>query len=170
MMTSISLMIDDGLATLDHLAARVTVSALTGLGCGAAYATYKGFPIPKTSMSAALSCALVSTACFSMERLAFGAITRITPLLDGDDNDDDNSVPSAPKLTSAATTSSKAMYASHAVGGALGGGIAGYLFQGNPFAGAFLLTPLMLCAGKMELSLEEYKAKRLQCLIENDNE
>ena len=69
-------MIDDGLATLDHLAARVTVSALTGLGCGAAYATYKGFPVPKTSMSAALSCALVSTACFSMERLAFGAITR----------------------------------------------------------------------------------------------
>lgn len=168
-MTSISLMIDDGLATLDHLAARVTVSTLTGLGCGAAYATYKGFPTPKTSMSAALSCALVSTACFSMERLAFGAITRITPLLDGDE-DDDNSVPSAPKLASAATTSSKTIYASHAVGGALGGGIAGYLFQGNPFSGAFLLTPLMLCAGKLELSLEEYKAKRLRGLIKNDNE
>ena len=170
MMTSISLMIDDGLATLDHLAARVTVSALTGLGCGAAYATYKGFPIPKTSMSAALSCALVSTACFSMERLAFGAITRMTPFFDGDNNDDDNSVPSAPKLASTATTSSKVIYASHAAGGALGGGIAGYLFQGNPFAGAFLLTPLMLCAGKMELSLEEYKAKRLRGLIKNDNE
>ncbi|KAK1743329.1 hypothetical protein QTG54_005950 [Skeletonema marinoi] len=158
-----SKLIDDGLAILDHLASRVSASALTGLGCGAAYATYKGFPIPKTSLSASLSCALVSTACFSMERLAFGVITRVTEQL----NNEDNPESSAIKLT----TPPNVVYASHALGGCFGGGIAGFLFQGHPFAGAFLLTPLMLCAGKMELKLEEYKTERLrQLVVKDDNE
>ena len=157
-----SKLIYDGLEVLDHLAARVTASAIAGLGCGAAYATYKGFPIPKTSLSASLSCALVSTACFSMERLAFGAITRVA----GQSSMDDNSESSVIKPT----TPSNIVYASHALGGCFGGGIAGFLFQGHPFAGAFLLTPLMLCAGKMELKLEEYKAERLKQFVKGDNE
>jgi hypothetical protein len=155
-------LIDDGLAILDHLAARVTASALTGLGCGAAYATYKGFPIPKTSLSASLSCALVSTACFSMERVAFGIITRVREQLNNEDDSDSSAI----KLA----TPPNIVYASHALGGCLGGGIAGFLFQGHPFAGAFLLTPLMLCAGKMELKLEEYKAERLRQFIKENNE
>ena len=156
-----SKLLDDGLAVLDHLAARATASALAGLGCGAAFATYKGYPIPKTSLSASLSCALVSTACFSMERLAFGVITRATEQLSNDDNSESSAIKS--------TTNSNVLYASHALGGCFGGGIAGFLFQGHPFAGAFLLTPIMLCAGKLELKLEEYKAERLRQFLEDDN-
>lgn len=155
-------LIDDGLALLDHLAARVTASAVTGLGCGAAFATYKGYPIPKTSLSASLSCALVSTACFSMERLAFGVITRGAEQLSNDDNSDSSAIKST-------THSNNVVYASHALGGFFGGGIAGFLFQGHPFAGAFLLTPLMLCAGKMELKVEEYRTERLRQFVQDDN-
>mmetsp|Transcript_22382 Transcript_22382/g.36833 ORF Transcript_22382/g.36833 Transcript_22382/m.36833 type:complete len:161 (+) Transcript_22382:197-679(+) len=158
-----SKLMEDGLELIDHLAARVTASALAGLGCGAAYATFKGFPIPKTSLSASLSCALVSTACFSMERLAFGVITRVSEQPRIDDNSESSAIKPA-------TPSTNIVYASHALGGCLGGGIAGFLFQGHPFAGAFLLTPLMLCAGKMELKLEEYKAERLRQLVKGDNE
>ncbi|KAL7439320.1 hypothetical protein ACHAXM_009854 [Skeletonema potamos] len=157
-----SRLMDDGLAILDHLAARVTASALTGLGCGAAFATYKGFPIPKTSLSASLSCALVSTACFSMERVAFCVITRVTEQINKEDDSDSSAINLA--------TPPNVLYASHALGGFFGGGIAGFLFQGHPFAGAFLLTPLMLCAGKMELKLEEYKAERLRHFLQKDNE
>lgn len=157
-----SKLIDDGVAILDHLAARVTASAVTGLGCGAVFATFKGFPIPRTSLSASLSCALLSTACFSMERVAFGIITRVTEQLNNEDNSDSSAV----KLA----TSSNVLYASHALGGCCGGGIAGFLFQGHPFAGAFILTPLMLCAGKMELKLEEYKSERLRQFIREDKE
>ncbi len=157
-----SKLIDDGLALLDHLAARVTASAVTGLGCGAAFATYKGYPIPKTSLSASLSCALVSTACFSMERIAFGVITRGTHQFSNDDN-----LESAIKPT---THSNNVVYASHALGGFFGGGIAGFLFQGHPFAGAFLLTPLMLCAGKVELKVEEYKTERLRQFVQDDRD
>jgi hypothetical protein len=98
-----------------------------------------------------------------MERLAFGVITRVTEQL----NNEDNSESSAIQLT----TPPNVVYASHALGGCFGGGIAVFLFQGHPFAGAFLLTPLMLCAGKMELKLEEYKAERLrQLVVKDDNE
>lgn len=155
-----SKLIDDGLAVLDHLAARVTASALTGLGCGAAFATYKGYPIPKTSLSASLSCALVSTACFTVERLAFGVITRGTEQFSNDDNSESSVIKS--------TMNSNVVYASHALGGFFGGGIAGFLFQGHPFAGAFLLTPIMLCAGKMELKVEEYKTERLRQFVQDD--
>lgn len=158
-------LIDDGLAVLDHVAARVTATALTGLGCGAAFATHKGFPIAKTSLSASLSCALVSTACFSMERLAFGIITHVTPLAEMI-TEEDKAGSSSIKLA----THSTVIYSSHALGGVLGGAISGFLFQGNPFSGAFLLTPLMLCAGKMELSLADYKAERLRHLMKDDDD
>ena len=154
-----SKLMDDGLVLLDHLAARVTASALTGLGCGAAFATYKGFPIPKTAMSASLSCALVSTACFTCERVAHGVIIGVSEQLNTTDDKPETKI----------TPLNNILYASHALGGCFGGGVAGFLFQGNPFAGAFLLTPLMLCACKVELELEEYKAQRLRQYMKNDN-
>ena len=152
---------DEALAAVDHIAARMTASSLTGLGCGAAYATYKGFPLVKTSTSAALSCALVSTACFGMERAVHYAFTKSSSMM-GDPHDDDNKfgIRSNPEMH----------YGSHALGGLFGGSVVGYLFQGRPFAGAFLLTPIMLGVGKIESSLDDYRIKRLQQLTEmNDS-
>ncbi|KAL7538200.1 hypothetical protein ACHAXR_008360 [Thalassiosira sp. AJA248-18] len=149
-------MIDDALAVLDHIAARVTASAMTGLGCGAAFATYKGFPIFKTSTSAALSCALISTACFGMERLAYGALGKSSILMD------EKSIPL--NAGGSETTSSmiqppipnpRLLYGSHALGGLAGGGVVGFLFHGKPWAGAFLLVPIMLGIGRLEISLDE---------------
>mmetsp|Transcript_23600 Transcript_23600/g.51112 ORF Transcript_23600/g.51112 Transcript_23600/m.51112 type:complete len:187 (-) Transcript_23600:343-903(-) len=161
-------MIDDVLAAIDHLSGRVTASAMTGMGCGAAYATFKGFPIFKTSMSTAVSFALVSTACFGMERVANVILRQSSMLIDGksiasnpdDDNGDDSSIIQP-------TTNSRLYYGSHALGGFFGGGVVGFLFKGNPMAGAFLLTPIMLGIGKIEVSLDEYRNERLQQLIKD---
>ena len=50
----------------------------------------------------------------------------------------------------------------------MGGSVVGGLFQGKPMAGAFLLAPIMLGIGKIEVSLDEYKSERLQQLVDMD--
>lgn len=139
---------DDALSVIDHLTARMTASAITGLGCGIIYSSYKGFPIAKTSMSAAASCALVSTACFAAERLSYGILHQTT----GKDS----------------STSPSILYGSHVLGGICGGGVVGFLYQGNPFRGMILLMPIMMGIGKIEISLNEYKMSRIQQLKESD--
>jgi len=174
--------LDDALTIIDHIAARVTASTITGLGCGAAYATLKGFPVAKTSFSAALSCALISTSCFGMERVAYSVLKQTNAFAnrmnllsaDGDDattaTDNERSIQSTQLDNIIQSASSpKLLYGSYALGGLLGGGVAGFLFQGKPFAGAIMLTPIMLMVGKMELSLEEYKSERLQQLLDENN-
>ncbi len=151
-------MIDD---ILDRIGNRVTVSTISGFLGGATYASYKGFPIVKTSASTAVSFALVSTACFVMERGANTILHRSSALLFDDDSADkviDNNSHYDHNL----------LYGSHALGGLLGGCVVGFLFQGKPLAGALLLTPIMLGIGKIELSLEEYRRKRLRQLVEDD--
>ena len=163
-------MIDGALTVIDHIAARVTASAATGIGCGAAYATYKGFPIFKTSMSAALSCALVSTACFAMERLAHGVLTQSAMLMDEKSipaESDNGTSPSSIKPT---IINQPLHYGSHAFGGLLGGSVVGFLFQGKPLAGALFLTPIMLGIGRIEVSLDEYRRERLQKLLDDHDD
>ena len=185
-------MIEEATAAIDHIAARVSASAMTGLGCGAAYGTYKGFPIFKTSMSTAFSFALVSTACFGMERLANVILLQSTNLIEsnkdvvGDNTSpiirvrvDGKSIESNPDVDVGDNTSSiiqptinpRLHYGSHALGGLVGGSVVGFLFQGKSLAGALLFTPIMMGIGKMEVSLDAYRAKRLQQLLEDiDNE
>ena len=144
---------DNALAAVDHVAARVTAAAATGLAGGAAYATLRGFPLFKTSVNASVSCALVGTACFGMERVAHGLLRQSSALLDKSTDDEGPS----PSL----------VYASHALGGFCGGGVVGFLFGGKQLAGAFLLTPLMLGIGTIEQALEEYRTERLRQLLED---
>lgn len=175
-------MIDEALAQLDRIAIRVTASTLTGLGCGLAYSTYKGFPILKTSISTATSFALISTACFGMERVANIMLCQSSAILynsNDDDSDFDekriepNDTNDGRRQTASIqqqqlpqpTINPKIHYTSHTIGGLFGGSIVGFLFQGKPLAGAFLLTPIMLCIGKLEVKLDEYKVERLQQLI-----
>mmetsp|Transcript_36641 Transcript_36641/g.76889 ORF Transcript_36641/g.76889 Transcript_36641/m.76889 type:complete len:164 (-) Transcript_36641:358-849(-) len=158
--------IEDVWAVVDHIAIRVTTSAAAGLTCGATFATLKGFPIFKTSASAALSCAMISTACFGMERLAHGVLAQTAKL--SDDGKSEQIPPSSAILQS--TLNPQLHYGSHALGGLFGGLIVGFLFKRKPLAGTFLLTPVMLGIGKIEISLEEYRNKRLQELIEQERE
>ena len=160
-------MIDGVLTVIDHIAARVTASAAAGIGCGAAYATYKGFPIFKTSMSAALSCALVSTACFAMERVAHGVLTQSAMLIDEKLPTDGDSSSSSNTPT---IINQPLHYGSHALGGLLGGSVVGFLFQGKPLAGALFLTPIMLGIGRIEVSLDEYRTERLQKLLDDHDD
>lgn len=80
--------------------------------------------------------------------------------IDANNNGDDSS-----RIQPA--TNSRLYYGSHALGGLFGGGIVGFLFKGNPIAGAFLLTPMMLAVAKIEMSLDEYREDRLVQLLEN---
>ena len=163
--------IDD---VLDHIGNRVTASTLAGLGGGAAYASYKGFPIVKTSASTAFSFALVSTACFVMERVANSILQRSSILLYDEYKTADAGIifhdgDIASSATSSPSAHPKVHYASHALGGMFGGGVVGFLFQGKPIAGALLLTPIMLGIGKLELSIDEYRNERLRQLLVEDN-
>ena len=179
--------LDDALAVIDHLSSRVTASTLTGLGCGAIYSTYRGLPIFKTSMSTAASFALVSTACFGMERVANIILCQSSAILNSRNDDDDdgkriesNHVDNGVEDTSIQPapqhdimySQKKFHYQSHAIGGLLGGSVVSYLYHGKPtIGGVMLLTPIMLCIGKLELVLDGYKNDRLQQLrlVSEDN-
>jgi len=159
-------MIDDALVVLDHVAMRVTASTITGLGCGAAYSTLKGYPIFKTSVSTAVSFALVSTACFGMERVA-NIILKQSSAIIYNDSDEVKRIESTGSIIQP-PINTKLIYGSHLLGGLMGGGVVGFLFQSKPLAGAFLLAPIMLGIGKIEVSLDEYKSERLQQLVDMD--
>jgi len=162
---------EKALEVMDHLAARVTISAASAALAGSAFATFKNHPVARTSMSAALSSAMAATACFGMERLSHAALSRSVGLLgDEDGGGAEGTVPpgddDAPMMSRAAAMT----YGSHALGGFLGGGVVGFLFQNRALPGALLFTPIMLGVGKVELDLQEYRERRLEELLENDNE
>jgi tartrate dehydratase alpha subunit/fumarate hydratase class I-like protein len=62
-------------------------------------------------------------------------------------------------------TKSMAFYASHAIGGMVGGGITAALFQQRPIPGMFLCTPLMLGIALAEQAFETAKEARLQEML-----
>eukprot|EP00554_Chaetoceros_debilis_P010835 CAMPEP_0194108050 /NCGR_PEP_ID=MMETSP0150-20130528/7819_1 /TAXON_ID=122233 /ORGANISM="Chaetoceros debilis, Strain MM31A-1" /LENGTH=106 /DNA_ID=CAMNT_0038796647 /DNA_START=237 /DNA_END=557 /DNA_ORIENTATION=+ len=56
------------------------------------------------------------------------------------------------------------LYASHGLGGMMGGSITGGIFRGRSgiVSGMLLLTPMMLMAAHGEMKLNAYKEKRLE--------
>uniref|UniRef100_A0A7S2S7H6 Uncharacterized protein n=1 Tax=Eucampia antarctica TaxID=49252 RepID=A0A7S2S7H6_9STRA len=128
---------------IDHIAQRITIAACAGLFIGASVATFRGSPIHKTSLSVALSCALTSTACLVPERLAYNAIIHLAP----------------PEIDAESK-----IYASHTLGGLFGGGISGGLFQGRPFGGIMLFTPILLTVAYAEIQKEKHKKARIRVL------
>mmetsp|Transcript_5028 Transcript_5028/g.8839 ORF Transcript_5028/g.8839 Transcript_5028/m.8839 type:complete len:153 (-) Transcript_5028:391-849(-) len=132
---------------VDHIAHRVSAAALSGLFLGAGMAVHRGSPVPRTAMSVAASCAMIGTACFGIERIASLIQDRVIgPAAAGD-------------------TTHTQFYTSHAFGGLVGGGIAGYLFQRKPFGGMMLFTPVMMTFALLELTLNEYREERLRMLL-----
>jgi hypothetical protein len=129
---------------VDRVAARVAISAVAGLTLGASIAIFKGAPIGRTALSVSASCALAGTACFGTERVANTAIRRL----------------------SEGTEPTTRDFASHGIGGIVGGGIAGGLFQGRILSGSLLFTPIMLAVAYGELRADEYKRDRMNQLLD----
>lgn len=159
--------------SIDHVTYRVSSCAASGLFFGASLATFRGLPLPHTTLSMGTSFALVSTACFVPERLFYHASFYIRPRLDEIYND------SAANVNVDVTASTKGsedfsstheilernrLYVSHGMGGMMGGSITGGLFRGRSgiVSGILLLTPMMLMAAHGEMKLNAYKEKRLR--------
>ena len=136
---------------VDRVAGRMSLAALSGLLGGAALATYKGSPLPKTCVSMAMSCAVVGTACFGFERLSNVALRHVVG-------------------TNDKGTKTKALYGSHALGGMVGGGIAGALFQRRPVPGMVLCTPIMVAVAFAEEKFEEKRQERLRKVMSQAEE
>lgn len=98
----------------------------------------------------AASFALVGTACFGFERLSNVAIRQMATSSQEDSNE-------------------QVFYASHALGGMIGGGIAGALFQHRPIPGMLLCTPVMVGVAYAELCFEKERQERLRQLLLNTN-
>lgn len=138
---------------VDRVAGRVSLAAMAGLLGGVALATYKGHPLLKTSVSVAASCALVGTACFGFERLSNLALRQIIIV---NNNTDEQ-------------TQQRVFYASHAIGGMIGGGITGALFQRRPLPGMALCVPLMVGVAYAEEKYAEERQERLRQLMATNN-
>lgn len=132
---------------IDRVANRMTISSVAGLVGGATMAIHKGSPVLKSSVSVAMSCALVSTACFGIERLSNVAL-RSANVADP----------------------STAFYASHALGGSVGGALTGALFQSRMMPGVLLFTPAMVLVAFGEIQFEKARQARLLRLLREIDE
>ena len=129
---------------IDHVAARVSLTSCLGGLAGVTTALLKGHPVARTAGLTAFSCALSATACFGAERLAAVSF-RLVHL----DRQWDRK-----QLT----------MASHAVAGAVGGGILGGLYLKRPARGIIFFVPLMSLVGFYELLYEDMRQERLEQL------
>lgn len=125
---------------LDYISLRVSISGVLGLVSGSFIALYRGHDsILRTSSRTGFSCALVSTACFSMERCAYIGVTQY--LLDDHEREE------------LYMNSKKQYYLklySHMIGGILGGAYVGGIYTGKILRGAFVFTPIMLLIAMTE--------------------
>lgn len=143
---------------IDHISYRVTGCAFTGLFAGASFATLKGLPLPPTTISMAASFALVSTACYIPERIFYNSSFYFLPI---ENNHGLGSLSEVGKIEK------RRIFASHALGGVVGGGITGFLFKGKPLQGMLLLSPIMMCVAYGEIRLQDYKRERIKELSMN---
>lgn len=125
---------------VDRASRRVSISAITGFVGGVAYGTFKGYPLGPTALKVASSFAIVATALFVPERMAYL----------GFQNHIDNE--------------RRLIFASHAFGGVFGGGLNGYLYQKKPLRGMFYFVPIMMTIGFFELGWKEQRKQRIESL------
>ena len=129
---------------VDRTGHRVSIAAIGGLAFGASFATLRGSPILASSMSSAVSCTLLATACFGSERLFYAIIPRPFPwsILQGKED-----------------------ILSHTLGGMLGGACVGWLYRGRPLSGGLMFTPLMVGVAFAERRLNQHRLERIECLL-----
>jgi hypothetical protein len=130
---------------IDQVAHRVSLCCLTGVLGGLSYATFKGFPQRATALKAAGSCAIVGTALFGAERIAYVAFQ---PQIDNE---------------------RRLVLTSHAFSGVMGGGLGGYLYQKKPMRGMFIILPVMTSIGFLELAWEKQRRARIKEFTDSSN-
>ena len=123
---------------IDHVAARVSLSALSGLAGGSIYASWKGLPLRSTSFKIASSFAIVGTALFGLERIGYVTLQN---QMEGE---------------------RRKLLTSHSFAGVTGGALNGYLYHKKPLQGMFYFVPLMLGIAFAELTWEKTRQDRLQ--------
>ena len=130
--------------SLEHIATRVRISAVTGGVAGTLVGLYRGHhSVLRTSGLMSASCAMAGAACFATERIV-------------------NSVMK--------DTSFQGRMVSHAAGGALGGAFLGFLYQQKPLRGVVFFTPLMVLICATEGSLQEMQRQRQEDYLRETNE
>ena len=127
-----------------RVANRMTIAFMSGLAGGSIYALMKGRPAGKIAVAVAANCAVVSTACFSLERVSNVALRQVL-------NEEDHNT---------------SLYLSHAIGGAVGGSLLGYLFQFRAMPGFMLFTPAMVMVAFGEIKFEQARKVRLEKLLD----
>lgn len=127
---------------IDHLSSRVSISAISGLLLGASHAVFKGHPVPRASLQVSFSCALAATACFGIERVSSTIINNQKYEIE-----DETSI-----------------YLSHAVGGVVGGGLLGGIFQRRFIGGSLLFSPIMIVAAYAEIQFQDWKQEKIRKL------
>jgi hypothetical protein len=138
---------------VDRVAARVSVVGVLGAWAGASIGLFKGHHrIGRTVGLTAFSCAMCATACLGSERLAANA----GQYLLGRDN-------------IKANYRWPATFASHAVGGYVGGAFVGGLYMGRPTRGIVFFVPLMTLFGLGELLFEDMREERLRQIIQEES-
>ena len=129
---------------VDHVAARVSFSALTGLGLGTMYATFRGLPLRSTALKVGGSFAMVGTVVFGIERLAYAA------------------------MKDQLKQEKRLLLTSHAFSGVAGGALNGYLFHRKPRQGMVYFVPVMMGVAGIEMYIEQKREERIkQLMLEN---
>lgn len=133
---------------LDHVSIRVGLGIINGVFWGSSYAILKGHhPFTRIAIPSGISCALISTACFGMERLV-----HIGYVLPRRYSQEIGSV-WHPK---------KERYVSHVLSGVMAGGLLGGIYKQRPLSGVLLFTPLMVGVAFVENSFEDWRQEKIQ--------
>ena len=157
---------------LDHVTNRVILSTITGFFSGGSHAIIKGYPAPRASIQASISCALAGTACFGIERIVhtFVLPSLLTLSMNHDGAKEQAQTQTQTQAqtqtqTQMQMTKKQSLYISHTVGGIIGGGLLGGIFQRRVGSGIMLFTPLMIGAAYGEIRFQLWKEDQIQQLI-----
>ncbi|CAJ1960987.1 unnamed protein product [Cylindrotheca closterium] len=137
--------LDQTLEYVDHVAARVSFSAVLGLCLGTMYSTFRGLPMRSTALKIGGSFAMVGTVVFGLERIGYVAMKDLIE------------------------QEKRLLLTSHAFSGVAGGALNGYLFHKKPRQGIFYFVPVMMGIGSLELYIENKRAERIKELMLENN-
>mmetsp|Transcript_4094 Transcript_4094/g.8775 ORF Transcript_4094/g.8775 Transcript_4094/m.8775 type:complete len:171 (-) Transcript_4094:1231-1743(-) len=125
-----------------HVRNRVVLAGTCGGIGGCVFAMFRGYPMVRNIVPAALSSGMLGTACFGAERLTF---MYLRSTLEG------REVPRSGLLM-----------ISHTAGGFFGGSLMGTLYQGRPTNAVALCVPLMMMIGAVECRFQNSRDRRIE--------
>ena len=128
---------------LDRVGVRVTLAGCLGGIAGVLHAMLRGHPMVRIASLTAFSWALTGTACFGAERISSLSTRQYL-------------------LEHLSLSPMQCTLVSHAMGGAVGGSLLGFLYIRKPLHGIAFFVPLMLVIGTGEQLLDDMRQERIQ--------